>query len=43
MKLYQDNGLCSALVLRTMGHGNVKRHDCDSEEGEGIGRLREEE
>jgi hypothetical protein len=27
-KLYQDNGLCSALVLRTMGHGNVKRHDC---------------
>lgn len=28
MKLYQDNGLCGALVLGAMGHGDVEGHDC---------------
>lgn len=28
MKLYQDDGLCGALVLGAMGHGDVEGHDC---------------
>jgi len=28
VKLYQDDGLCGALVLGAMGHGDVEGHDC---------------
>jgi hypothetical protein len=28
VKLYQDDGLCGALVLGAMGHGDVERHGC---------------